>query len=625
MLQNLRDNLKGTVAIVVIVIFVVPLVLFGVEQLFVGSIGGTDVASVNGEGINKRELERELILEKNRLQQQMNLEANSPRLEDSALMGPVLDRIVQREALLQAAKKGGMGAAKEQLWDQVRNIEAFQVDGQFDRDLFKERISYLYTPATFLDASAKDYILNHLNIGISGSSFVTDSELVLLASITQQKRTFYSIEIARGQDTSVDVSDDELRAFYQENSAQYLEPESVVVDYVELSLAELAKNVQVPEADIKAVYDAEVEAFKADPKYVVAHILLEDKVGQADKITELSNKLASGEAFGDLAKAYSDDLGSKTKGGDLGVMIDDSYPKEFVEAVKSLTVGAVSGPIETDAGTHFIKLKAINNATPPSFEEREQSIKQQLARQAAQEEFILKSTLLDERTFGSDSLQPAAEALGVDVKTTSSFTRRGGVGLAASREVIDAAFAEDVLKQSHNSRVLNLEGDRAVVLRLKKHQPELLKPFDSVKEQIRQRLIATKLDKQLQEKADALIAQLSSGGDSEQLAAQHNWPYALHESVSRSSFDGNPAVAQKVFSLPRPVEKGKVVIDKANLPGTGIAVVGLLAIERGDLSSMDDAQRDGTKRQLTFQMNRAEMTAFEQAIIQAADIDKPEL
>src|SRR5688572_30698742 len=101
MLQSLRDNLKGTVAAFILAIFIIPLILFGVEQLFVGSVGGTDVATINGESISRVEFQRELALEKQRLQQRFELDADNPQLQDDVLSGPVLQRLVQREALFQ--------------------------------------------------------------------------------------------------------------------------------------------------------------------------------------------------------------------------------------------------------------------------------------------------------------------------------------------------------------------------------------------------------------------------------------------------------------------------------------------------------------------------------------------
>lgn len=624
MLQNLRDNLKGTVAVVVITIFVVPLVLFGVEQLFVGSVGGTDAAEVNGEGINLRDLQREIVLEKGRLQQQLELEDSSPRLQDDALRGPVLDRMIRQQALLQAATEGGMGASKDELWKQIAQIEAFQVDGKFDYELFRERISYLYTPAKFLEVSGRDFILGHLNAGVAQSSFVTEAELAVMARISQQARTFYSVQIPRGEIDDISVTEEEIKSYYAENSTQFLEPESVVVEYVELDLNQLADSVEVSDSEVRAVYDTETAEFNADPSYVVAHILLEDDDNKdlQQTVQEVSEKLDSGEDFAELAKTYSDDLGSKSQGGELGELVEDAFPKEFVESVKDLAVGEVSEPVETDAGTHFIKLIAVNNVEPPSFDERKDVIKRQLAQQEALQDFVLKSERLDEKSFGADTLQPAAEALGLEVKTSSRFTRRGGSGIASHDEVVDAAFGDDVLKQSYNSRVLTIGDNKAVVLRVKDHQPELVKPLESVKPQIEQRLTNQKLDEKLQAQARDLVAELDAGQNFEEVAQAAGLEASLHEGVTRNSFEGNPAILRKAFSLARPANDQSPVIEQVALPNEGVAVVGLLAVEDGSLDSIDDAQKESMQRQLAMMNGQAEMQAIEEAIVQAADIDK---
>lgn len=623
MLQNLRDNLKGAVAVVVIVIFVVPLVLFGVEQMFVGSAGGSDVASVNGEGISNINFQRELNFEKNRLAQQRGLAADSPQLEDSVLRGPVIDRMVRKEALLQAAREGGMGASKDALWRQISQMEAFQIDGKFDQALFKERISYWFTPATFLEENAKDFILDQLIGGVRQSAFVTDVEMQVMASIAEQKRGFYQLNIARGEAEDVEVTEPEMREYYESNSAQFVEPESVVVNYIELNLDDMAKQVTVSDDEIKAVYDQELSEFNAEPKYQVAHILIETEEGREEKLAEISAKLEQGTEFSDLAKEYSEDLGSKDAGGSLGVMVEDGFPEEFVAAVKELQVGEVSAPVTTDAGVHIIKLVDLEGVEPPSFEDRKDNIKKQLARQKAQEEFVTKAAQLDESTFGADNLTFAAEELGLEVKQSESFTRRGGSGIAASQQVVDAAYAEDVLEQGHNSAVLNLEGDRSIVLRLEKHQPELLKPFDTVKTQIERRLVQQKLDSELQEKADEIIAQLAGGEDPQQLAEQQELTYTSYETAGRSESEADPSVLRKVFSLPRPNYTGEPVFDRAVLPGTGVAVIALREVVDGKLSELEQDQVENTRRQMAFQSNAAELTALQAAIIESADIEKP--
>lgn len=622
MLQSVRDNLKGTAAIFVLAIFIIPLILFGVEQLFVGSVGGTDVASVNGEGIHRAAFQRELALEKQQLQQRFELEANNPQLDDSVLTGPVLQRMTQREALYQAATQGGMGASREELWKQIAGIEAFQVDGKFDYQIFKDRISYLYTPATFLEASEKDFVLGHLNAGVSASGFVTESEAQLLAAITQQKRTFYAIEIPVTKAENVSVTTAEIEEYYGANQQQFVEQEKVSVEYLELALESLAEKAEVTEADIKSVYEQEISAFKSDPRYMVAHILLEKNADHDTDVKAVTEKLAAGQEFSELAKTYSDDMGSKENGGVLGEMIDEAYPAEFVDAVKKLKVAEISGPVSTEAGTHFIKLIEKTNVEPPSFEERKATIKSQLAREIAQEAYLQKIALLDEKTFGADSLKYAAEALDIQVQSSEPFTKFGGNGIATEQQVVEAAFAKDVLSEGHNSRVLELADSRALVIRLKEHQPEKIKPLAEVSDQIKQQLTEQKVAADLKAKAMGIVAKISAGEPADKVAKDSGLEYKLHDQATRSSFDVNHAVLQKVFSLARPVGDNPV-IEQVQLPAGGVAVVGLQKVENGTLADMEDAQRDGLRSQLGFQLSQSELFSFETGVIEKAKIELP--
>lgn len=618
MLQSLRDNLKGAVAVFVMAIFVVPLVLFGVEQLFVGSVGGTDAAVVNGEGISQRDLQREIVTEKTRLQQQFDLTSSDPRLDDSNLRGPALERLVRRSALFTMAKEGRMGVSKEQLWRDIAQIDAFQIDGQFDYQLFKERISNFYTPATFLDASAKDYVLRQLSIGLTNSSFVTDADLSLIAAITQQKRSFYTVRIPATSLGEVVVDEVEIRQFYDANPERYMEPETAQIDYLELSLDQLASEQTPSEADVRTAYEIEVSEFKARPRYKVAHILVEDGDASETKVEAIQAQLSAGAEFSDLAAEYSDDLGSKDNGGELGDMVEDAFPKAFVAATKTLEKGAVSGPVKTDSGTHFIKVLDISDVQPPSFAERQQVLENQIARQAAREEFIVKMAKMDELTFGVDSLAPAAEALGLEVQTSEPFTRAGGNAIASNKEVLDAAFADDVLMEGQNSRVLELSGDKAVVVRMHKHTPQALQPFASVSDDIRAQLVREKTEMAMLSKAKVLEDKLRASSDAQAVAEELGYEYVWHEALDRSTSDLDRQTLNKAFELPRP--QGDTVFGVVRA-GEDFDIIGLSGVEDGELSELSEQERASIRGQLAYQVGNSEMANFEQAIVAKADID----
>ena len=618
MLQSLRENLKGAVAIFVLLIFIVPLVLFGVEQLFVSSVGGNDAGKVNGEEISLRQLQREIQFDKMRLQQQFQLEPTDPKLDDAELRGPALDRLVRRLALFQEAKSGSMGVAKDELWKEITSVEGFQTDGKFDYNLFKDRINNFFTPATYLDASAKDYVLRQLNGGLGESTFITESDLKLIASITQQKRTFYSIEIPKSSVGEVSVTPEEIAEFYEANSARYMEPEMASVEYLELSLDELAKQNPPSAEEVKSAYDLEVSEFKPDPKYQVAHILIEDGEKSAQTIKLISEKLTAGEDFEKLATEYSDDLGSKESGGSLGELVTDAFPKEFVAAAKNLSVGQVSEPVKTDSGTHFIKMLDITNVKPASFEERKEALAQQLARQKAQDQFIVKSAKLDELTFGVDSLQAAAAALNLEVKTSAEFGQAGGAGIAAYREVAAATFADDVLKQNQNSRVLELAGDKAVVLRLKSYKEASLKPLAEVESAISSELKEEMINTRLEAKATKLKSELQSGAQPKAVADDSKYSYQMHEATKRNNFEINRMLLTKVFSLPRPME-GKEVIEVVET-SDGYSVVSLQSVTDGSLADLSEQELSGIKNQLEYQFAQTEMSNFEQSVVEAAKV-----
>jgi peptidyl-prolyl cis-trans isomerase D len=626
MLQNLRDNLKGTVATIVLIIFVVPLILFGVDQLFVDSAGSSGAGSVNGEEISPIELERELNFERQRRQQQFKLESNSPQLETSVLVGPVLQRMTRRLAIYQAATDMGMGASKDILWKRVSEMEAFQVDGKFNYDLFVERISPSgFTRSTFLKASAQDLVLQHVNNGIFNSAFVTDQEINILSAITKQKRSFFSVLIPKTIAENVSVSDEEVSEFYEKNADNYRTPEELTVEYVELSLESLSQSVDVPQADIKAAYDSEVGSFVADPKYKVAHILLKSKENRTATVSEINQKLAANVDFSDLAKSYSEDLGSKENGGNLGELSKEAFPKAFVEAVTALSVGSVSGAVETDAGIHFIKLLEKTNTEAPSFEDRKDALTRQLKLDSARNLFSKKMEVLGDATFSADSLSQAAEALSLEIKTSKPFGRKAtpGVDISSSAEVVAAAYANDVLLEGHNSRVLELPEDRAVVLRLKSHAPEAVKPFVLVQAEIKYQLISDKKSALLLEKANSFKDQVKSSSVAENLSKEMSYTYKLNENATRNSFELGGEVVRSVFALPRPADEGSPVLDVIQTQSGDYAVVGLLSVEDGLVSEMESEQVEALKGQLGYQLAQLGLTAYENSIVNGSKIVLP--
>ena len=466
----------------------------------------------------------------------------------------------------------------------------------------------------------KDAVIGQISNGIGQSGFVTDAELALIASIVQQKRDFYAITVPAKEANTVSVTDEELQIYYDANTALYTEPEQVKVEYVQIALADYAAKAEISEDQLRGAYDQEVAGFVADPKYTVAHILIEDKEGAAAKIQSVQDKLVNGTSFDALAAEYSDDLGSKDVGGLLGELLEDGFPAAFVEAAKGLESDAVSGPVTTDAGTHFIKVVDISNQEPASFEERKAVLRDQLAQELALDDYIQAQSELKSLSFGAQDLAETAAQLDADVKQSEFFPRSGGEGISSSASVAKAAYSETVLEDGIASEVIELADDRSVVVRVLDYKAETMKPLADVESEIRETLVQEKIREATQAAANALVTAIKQGKTAKQAAEDTGYEFKEHKDVQRTNFELDRSMVQKAFTMPRPLGE-KAVVESTTKNDGGAVIVGLVAVNDGKLEDMADAQRQGIVGQLKEQTAQAEVMAFEESIYRSAKID----
>jgi peptidyl-prolyl cis-trans isomerase C len=136
----------------------------------------------------------------------------------------------------------------------------------------------------------------------------------------------------------------------------------------ELTLRQLSKvltaDIVVSNDDIATYYNANKEKFKVPEGVKAHHILLAINPGapadEKDRVrkraVDLMKQLKNGADFATLAKANSDDPGSKEDGGDLGAFTRGQMVKPFEDAAFGATAGQIVGPIETQFGFHIIKV-----------------------------------------------------------------------------------------------------------------------------------------------------------------------------------------------------------------------------------------------------------------------------
>jgi peptidyl-prolyl cis-trans isomerase D len=183
----------------------------------------------------------------------------------------------------------------------------------------------------------------------------------------------------------VTVDDAEIKAAYEKNKARYQVPEKRVVRYAIVDVNQIRQSIQITDAQLEAIYKQNIQQYEVPNRVHVQHILFltvdkpDAEVQEIKKRAEDVLKQAkSGANFEDLAKKYSEDPGTKDKGGDLGWIVQGQTVPEFEKVAFSLPKGSISDLVKTQYGFHIIKIIDKETAHTKSFDEVKDSIRAQL-------------------------------------------------------------------------------------------------------------------------------------------------------------------------------------------------------------------------------------------------------
>ncbi|WP_237068259.1 SurA N-terminal domain-containing protein [Microbulbifer guangxiensis] len=621
MLQSMRDNLKGTAAIIVAAFFGFIMVIGGID-FFTGASGGSAdaVAEVNGEKITNLDLQRAIQNRRAMIMNQYGENVPADLLSDEQLREPVLQQLVNSAVMRQAAEEGGMAMSTAAVDREIVQIPGFQVNGQYDKQTLNMWLAQnRFTMAGFRQIMERDLVLQQYADAVTDSAFTTRANAEEIVAISMEERDFdYVVIPVEPLLSEVQVSDEEIQQYYDANQNAFARPEQVAIEYIELKPEMFAANIEVSDQDVRAQYEQEVKGFEASERRRAAHILLEEPTPEV--IEEIQGKLAAGEDFAELAKSYSDDFGSRDQGGDLGFTSGDVFPEAFEDALAALEVGQVSAPVQTESGTHLIKLVEVAGSEPPTFEERADAIRKQLQNAEAEREFVGALSRLADLAYNADSLAGPAQELGVKVQTTGLFGRQGGVGIAGNSQVIDAAFAPEVMLDGNTSDVLNLSNEHSLVLRVLEHKPEGTYPLDEVREQIAERLKREKASEQLAQDAEALKKQLEGGAQFAALAEQKDLTLETSDGTRRGGMGQRGEIVEQAFHLPAPQSGDSLLSAFATDSGDRV-VLQLREVRPGELSRQSKEQREALMQQLASMTGTSELAAVQQYLKTEADVE----
>ena len=597
MLQSIRDRTSGLIAGFVVAIIVVPFAFWGVES-FIGGGGDPVVAKVGGEKIHESQFRQNYEQRYQQYLQLMGENFRADQFDAERFRNSVLDDMTQESMLRQYTEDAGYGANDTVLFRAITTIPAFQVDGKFDANAYKAALANQgLTPERFEAQLRQSLEIDQMREAVVDTAFMTPVEVRQLLQLAGQTReAAYALFPLSAYQGKLSVSDDEARSRYDETKDQYMAPERIKLDYVELA-PDTAGEVAAPSAEVlKTLYDAEKDSrFTSAEERKVRHLLVgfgADKSAAEKKAEGFAEQLKNGADFAALAKASSDDAGSKAAGGEIGWLRRGQMPDSFEKALWSLKAGETSKPVETEFGWHLIHVDEIKAPTARPFDDAEvQSELVELYRnRERQQHFQEVSEKFEQLAFENPaSLDAVAKELKLPVQTSDWLTRAGGSGIAATAAVQQAAFSPEVLKDGENSKPIAVGENKLVVVRKAEYEAPRQRSFDEVAAQVRSQLQDDKAKAQVLAEAQAALKAVQDGKTLEEAIAGKNAQIKSLGQVRRDDRSVDPALVAELFKLPRPAS-GKQSFAQVQLGSGDVAVLALSSVDTPSASEVQAAE-----------------------------------
>lgn len=622
MLQNIRDNSQGWIAKTIIGVIVALMALTGFDAIFKATTHSNDAAKVNGEEISQNELSQAVDMQRRQLMQQLGKDFDASLLDEKMLRESALKGLIDRKLLLQGAENSKFAFSEAALDQVILQTPEFQVDGKFSPERFDQVIRQLgYSRMQFRQMLAQEMLIGQLRAGLAGSGFVTDAQVLAFARLEKQTRDFASLNV-KADPAAVKLTDDEVKAYYDEHAKEFMTPDEVVIDYLELKKASFFDQVSVKDEDLQAAYQKETANLSEQRR--AAHILIEvnDKTTEAQakaKIEEIQARLAKGDKFEALAKEFSQDPGSANNGGDLGYAGPGVYDPAFETALYALNKDQVSTPVRTDFGFHLIKLLGVEAPEVPTFASLKDKLTRELKTQQVEQRFVEATKQLEDSSFEASDLAQPAQDLKLTVHTSKPFGREGGEGVAANRAVVTAAFSPEVLDEGANSTAIELDPETVIVLRAKEHLKPAQLPLESVAASIRVQLAKEHASADAKTKAEQLIASLREGKTPLDKAIDgQNWK--VTQAATRGQEGVDPTVLQALFRMPKPAAKDKPTFSSVTLADGSLVIVRLNGVN--EAAAPTEEEKAQYRRFLASRIGQQDFAAYRKQLESQAEIKR---
>lgn len=290
---------------------------------------------------------------------------NAEKAREEKLDDTVLDRLITRELLAQAAEERGIVVSDDEI-AKVLDERFFPGDKAFDLEEYKRIVNGLYgtTEARYEEQVRREIMAARMESILGDAQHVSEKEI---------SETFTN----RNNRADLEV----LKIDPLHYKASVKEPED----------GDAKEWAAANKGEVEKFYTSHMNRYRQGKKVNARHILVkvaesasdDDKKKAKDKLEAALKRVKGGEDFAKVAEEVSEDSSAK-QGGSLGLFGEGAMVKPFEEAAFALKKGEISGIVESRFGYHVIKVEEVQDETKKELKDVELEIAKQLIKDRGQ-------------------------------------------------------------------------------------------------------------------------------------------------------------------------------------------------------------------------------------------------
>ena len=495
---DIVKNKKNNLVKIILFIIIVPFAFFGIDSYFRDSDSSFMLFKIDNDNtVTFADFSNYYnnVVSDFKSRVNMNDPSVTEFLESYEFKVSVLNQLLNDRILYQIAIDSNFKSSSLLVDEYLKNIPGFITENNFDQNKYNKFLALRkVTDEQFRNSIAVEITTNQYKEYLKNLLLTSTIDMNEFNNVKYVKKNIKYFDILKSDvRNSIEVTNDDIKNYYEENINQFSIPEKIKVEYITYNKDSL--NIDdVTDTEISDYYNNNITEFTSPEKRDISHILISfnetDKDQKKEEIQGYYQQIVDEKStFENLARDKSDDFASSKSGGKLGIKSLGEMPPKFDEVAFGLSENTVSEPFETQFGYHIVKVNKIYPETYDQISNVSEKIKSLLKEQKQDNLFNSNIDVFKDLVYTNfDNFQEVSENLGLDIKTSQWIIKgtKNSEIIFNNSKLLDYLFSEN---GRENSEAIEYAEQSWVSARvIEKEEPFPLE-FEQVKSEIEQFLL----------------------------------------------------------------------------------------------------------------------------------------